>query len=868
MGKSSVKESELEALRSEVVLLDQLLNDSGAAVYVKDLDGRYAFVNDICASHFGKSRKALIGKRDIDLIPGLDKRFVDRERTLMKTGIEIEYEDVSAFPGKGYRFHTRKIPLFNAAGKVIGLKGYSRDITETSETENKYRYIFDNAPVAFWEEDMSEVHAYLLKLKKRGVKNFHQYFQKHPEHVDHCIGLVKIRNVNRAALEMNSPKRIPERIKDIPRVFDQRSERIFIEEFVALAEGKTSYSSEATTIDQKGKKKHVLFSMNVLPGHEEKLDLVLVSITDITELKTMEVELDHLRKLYRSVIEMQKEMIVRFDETGSVKFFNQAFNQFFLHRTRKRKSHYMKDFLSEKIHQRLVEQTTQLKLGETVTIEYRTKDAKKHLVWQSWTIQRVESGHGLIEYQCSGRDITAQKKAEQELAESEARWRSFFEHSSDRIMVVDKELRIVATNMQAKFDRDDPKDIIGSKITDEIQADQRKQAAHLFKKVFAEGTVEQGEYIGSPERAASIFEVVVSPILHDNIVEMATIVARDVTEKRRAEEERIANEARWQSILNHARDLIFTVNEHHVITSANSIAVKIIGGEVEGSTIRSVMLEKNAKTIEEMISRAFEIEKEFNTNIVISQGEYAGHHYSCSVSPLGLKAGVKSVMVVARDITERKNTEQVVLDALIEGQEKEQRRVARELHDGLGQLFTAMNLHLQVLRSNIERRDESGARNSMKEVDELLVRALKEVKGIGRNLSPDVLLHHGLIPAIKDLCRSMQTDKTHIDFNTVDTKSEYPQKIELALYRSCQELLNNCMKYARASEVSIQVVDHEDSIVLMVEDNGMGMTEGLGSSGHGLNNIKTRAEALGGTFTLESKRGKGLLAYIEIPLVR
>lgn len=868
MAKSAPKESEIDRLKAESRLLDQLLNDSGAAIYIKDLKGRYTYVNDQCASHFGMRRKALIGKSDSELIPGLDKRFSEREKKIFKTGQEIEYEDVSAFPGRRYRFHTRKIPLFNEAGKVIGLKGYSRDITATHETENKYRFIFDNAPVAFWEEDMTEVNIYLEKLKKRGVKNFSKYLSSHPEHVINCIDLIRIRNLNKAAKKMYSRKESPERIKDISRVFDAKSERIFLEEFVALAEGKTSYNSEATTIDKNGKRNHVLFVMNVLPGHEEALDLVLVSMTDFTERKTMEEELDHLRRLYRSVIETQKEMIVRFDEVGSIKFFNQAFNRFFLHRTRRRKNHLISDFLSEKISDRLVEVTTELKLGEIVNLEYKTTDSKKQTVWQNWTIQQVETVEGLIEFQCSGRDITAQKNAEQELAESEARWRSFFQHSSDRIIIVDKNLRIVATNMQAKFDRAKPEDVIGSKITDEIQKDQRKGATALFKNVFEKGVTSQGEYVGSPERGSNIFEVVVSPILSNGNVEMATIVARDVTEKRKSEEERLANEARWQSILNHAQDMIFTVNEDMVITSANTTAQEVIGGNVEGSTIKAAMLSKNAETVENMVTSAFETSGEFNTTMVIPAGKYANHYYSCNVSPIGLQDGVSSVMVVARDVTEKKNTDQMVLDALIEGQEKEQRRVARELHDGLGQLFTAMNIQLQVLKADLERADAKGAARSMKEVDGLVAHALTEVKGIGRNLLPDVLLHHGLIPAITDLRRSMQTKKTQIEFTVVGSRSKYPEKVELALYRSCQEMLNNCMKYAKAKNVSIQLVDHEDSVVLMVEDNGIGMTKSANPTSHGLNNIKTRAEALGGTFSTESKPGKGLLAYIEIPLER
>lgn len=868
MPKSAPKVSEIDRLKAETQLLDQLLNDSGAAIYIKDLKGRYTYVNDLCASHFGKSRSALLGKTDSELISGLEKRFIEREKQLLRSGKEIEYEDVSAFPGKRYRFHTRKMPLFNDAGKVVGLKGYSRDITSTHETEKKYRFIFDNAPVAFWEEDMSDVKAYLDKLKKRGVKNFSKYLNSHPEHVANCIDLIKIRNVNKAAIKMNSAEKVPEKITDVPRVFDSSSERIFIEEFASLADGKTSYTSEATTVDKKGKEKHVLFVMNVLPGHEDTLDLVLVSVTDFTQRKNMENELDHLRRLYRSVIETQKEMIVRFDEVGSVKFFNQAFNRFFIHRTRRRKGLKMRDFLSEKISQRLVEVTTELKLGEIANLEYKTKDSRKEIVWQKWTIQQVETVEGLIEFQCSGRDITAQKKAEQELAESEARWRSFFEHSSDRIIIIDKSLKIVATNLQAKFDREKPEDVIGSKITDEIQKDQRKGAIALFKNVFEKGVTSQGEYVGSPERGSNIFEVVVSPIRSNGNVEMATIVARDVTEKRKSEEERLANEAKWQSILNHAQDLIFTVNEDMDITSANTTAQQVIGGKVEGSTIRTVMLKKNADIIEGMVSKAFDTSSEFNTTIVITDGKYANHYYSCNVSPIGLQDGVRSVMVVARDVTEKKNTDQMVLDALIEGQEKEQRRVARELHDGLGQLFTAMNIQLQVLKAELERADSKGAARSMKDLDGLVSHALTEVKGIGRNLLPDVLLHHGLIPAITDLRRSMQTKKTQIEFTVVGSRSKYPEKVELALYRSCQEMLNNCMKYAEAKNVSIQLVDHEDSVVLMVEDNGIGMTKSSNPTSHGLNNIKTRAEALGGTFSTESKPGKGLLAYIEIPLER
>jgi signal transduction histidine kinase len=144
--------------------------------------------------------------------------------------------------------------------------------------------------------------------------------------------------------------------------------------------------------------------------------------------------------------------------------------------------------------------------------------------------------------------------------------------------------------------------------------------------------------------------------------------------------------------------------------------------------------------------------------------------------------------------------------------------------------------------------------------------AFAEVKNISRNLMPDVLWQFGLGPAIEDLVDKWNSlDELRIDLEMVDMDQRFPEELEKALFRICQELLNNSIRHGRPTQIFVQLINHDDSIVLMVEDDGEGFDPSSISKGFGLSNIRSRAEMFDGSVDIDSAPGQGTVATIEIP---
>ena len=171
-------------------------------------------------------------------------------------------------------------------------------------------------------------------------------------------------------------------------------------------------------------------------------------------------------------------------------------------------------------------------------------------------------------------------------------------------------------------------------------------------------------------------------------------------------------------------------------------------------------------------------------------------------------------------------------------------RVSQELHDGLGQLFTAIKLNLQHLKSGIETQEQvTEIQERVQALEANIGVAISEVKNISRNLMPDVLWQFGLRPALQDLVEKWNsTVELNISLELVDLNVRFSPELEKALFRMCQELLNNAIRHGNASNVYIQLINHGNSLVLMVEDDGVGFDPKSVSKGFGLRNIWSRAE--------------------------
>ncbi len=200
------------------------------------------------------------------------------------------------------------------------------------------------------------------------------------------------------------------------------------------------------------------------------------------------------------------------------------------------------------------------------------------------------------------------------------------------------------------------------------------------------------------------------------------------------------------------------------------------------------------------------------------------------------------------------------LHAVIDAAESERRRIARDLHDGVGQQLTGIKMALQQLSSA----DENNQK--LEKLTEILDDASKDVRALSHQMMPKMLEEEGLLPAIEDMLKkTLGITPIKYELTTKGMNQRFDKKIELGLYRVAQELIGNILKHSQANEVLADLYLREKNILMMVEDNGVGMPDEI-KEGLGLQNMKGRITAIGGTIEFVSEKGKGTSVTINIPI--
>jgi GAF domain-containing protein len=159
------------------------------------------------------------------------------------------------------------------------------------ENESRYRSLFEDSPIALWEEDWSQIKEYVDELRASGVTDFYTYFHDHPEAAARCFRLTRVLDVNRATLDLMEAEDREDLLSGMERVITEESLEVYPEQLAALAEGYGYFESEAVSRTLLGEEKHTLLQVSVPPGYEDSLGKVLVSMLDITERKRAEEEL-------------------------------------------------------------------------------------------------------------------------------------------------------------------------------------------------------------------------------------------------------------------------------------------------------------------------------------------------------------------------------------------------------------------------------------------------------------------------------------------------------------------------------------------------------------------------------------------------
>ncbi|MCT3646937.1 sensor histidine kinase [Elizabethkingia anophelis] len=213
---------------------------------------------------------------------------------------------------------------------------------------------------------------------------------------------------------------------------------------------------------------------------------------------------------------------------------------------------------------------------------------------------------------------------------------------------------------------------------------------------------------------------------------------------------------------------------------------------------------------------------------------------------------------------EKQNSKISTLTALLEGQEQERGRLARDLHDGLGGLLSGTKLQLSYLDPHQSETIEDGISKSIKQIDG----AVEELRRVAHNLMPDLLVKYGLEVAIQEFASRISNSALDIHTEFINYRNSLSEEKQLIIYRIIQELVNNAIKHADASEIIIQISQEESVLNLTVEDNGKGFDQKVLNvkKTAGFHNIESRVQFLKGTMSIISELNIGTSIELQIPI--
>lgn len=206
-----------------------------------------------------------------------------------------------------------------------------------------------------------------------------------------------------------------------------------------------------------------------------------------------------------------------------------------------------------------------------------------------------------------------------------------------------------------------------------------------------------------------------------------------------------------------------------------------------------------------------------------------------------------------------------LMQATMQGEERERSRIARDLHDGVAGMLAAVKMHFSSIPSEAEvLMQTEGYRQGIRLLDE----AAGELRKTSHNLMPEILLQHGLDEALRRYCNNLNNSKTiAIEYDSWGDIDRFSDAFELSVYRIVQELINNIVKHSKSTQAIVQLTQQNDLLCISIEDNGIGFnSDKMQSDGIGLVSLRSRVRAMNGKIELNASEKNGVTAYLEFEI--
>jgi PAS domain S-box-containing protein len=488
------------------------------------------------------------------------------------------------------------------------------------------------------------------------------------------------------------------------------------------------------------------------------------------------------------------------------------------------------------------------------------------------------------------RQVADRRAMRLELANVQARVGDVVESAMDAIITVNEEQRIVQFNASAERVFRWPRAaVIGQRL--DILIPGRFRTAHG-------GHIERFGHTATTSRGMGAqmvlyglradgteFPIEASISQHsESGTKLFTVILRDVTERLRAGELLARSEARLRGILDSAMDAIITVDERQHVVLFNKAAEDVFGcgrEEAIGAPLAWFIPERFRSAHEEHLRQFSETgtsSRRMGMQRIVMGLRRNGEEFpiDASISQVS-ENGQRLFTVILRDVSERARSERALLESRDEIRaiglaaqslrEQEKSRVARELHDELGQALTALKIDVGWLMDHGVAKDP-GMRDKLAAMQSLVDGTVAATRRISADLRPLVLDDLGLAPAADWLVQNFtQRTGTPCELTVARDFDDVRDPHATTIFRVLQESLTNIAKHAQASRVEVTLSKDGEGLTLLVRDDGKGFTpEGPRKpNSFGLIGLRERAYLLGGEVTIESAPGRGTIVEMRLP---
>jgi PAS domain S-box-containing protein len=600
---------------------------------------------------------------------------------------------------------------------------------------------------------------------------------------------------------------------------------------------------------------------------------------DITERRRAEEALRHAERKYRAIFENAGEGIFQSTPDGRFLAANPALARMYGFDSPEELIRSLTD-ISRQIYvdPKRREEFKHLldAFGMVRGFEHQVLRKDGTMIWTSVNARVVRDEQDTIRYyEGTAQDVTDRKQAEEALRESEERYRELFENAKDAIYVQDLRGIYTSVNRAAeKLSGYTRNEIIGKHFEQFVAPEYLPLVRTNFAKklVDKEQTAYEVDVLAKDGQRVPV-ELNSTLIFEHDVPVGIQGIARDITKRKRAEDDLRQQKEILQKIFDHIPVMIrltgpdgnvHLVNREYERTTGWSLA------EIQGKGLNLF-----AELYPDKNERQLIIER-----VATPRGDWAdfrttvrdGRVIDTTWTNIHLSAGMS--LGIGQDISDRKRAEETLRSysrKLIEAQEAERQHIARELHDQIGQVLTAIRINLQTIGNSCET-DESQV--LIHQGISIIDSALEQVRNLSFELRPSLLDGLGLVAALRwysDQYARRTGIRTKTSTNLREGQTRLREELETACFRIVQEALTNVVRHANAKNVSVSLRKLDHQILLSIKDDGIGFDERSANGGAspihlGLRGMKERALALSGTLAIESAPTRGTEIRASFPI--